>query len=166
MNTPSLRTHAAALATAHASAVTNGAMMLLSPLLLAGCAGSPPAAEPRPAVSSSTSAPTPRPPRSASWQRPGVQVDLTDCADATAVRNRLRLDFTQRELDFVGFDEVSLARCIEDLVAAELAWRTKPDEPTLAARRGAAIDAWVAAATEARFRRVAGAASCIPPPRD
>ncbi|HEX5054003.1 MAG TPA: hypothetical protein VFZ65_19650 [Planctomycetota bacterium] len=123
----------------------------VAPLLLlglAGCAAKP--AEAPPAM------------LSPAW----LTMDtLADLRTGEQMRAYLGAGLAERELDHVGFDQVSLAQCIEQVVAAALDDRARPgDEPTRR-RLVDAVELYLDVMQETTVRRTAGAASCLPPVR-
>jgi hypothetical protein len=87
---------------------------------------------------------------------------LIGLTTASAMRAWLQSGLTERELNRVGFDEVTIAQCIDRIAAAELARRAQPADQLVLDRLDDAVDLYYAAVREAYVRRDAGAASCIP----
>ena len=83
---------------------------------------------------------------------------------ADEMRVYLTAGLAKNELDHVGFDQVTIAECVDRVVAAALDHRARGDQPTRTKLLNA-IDLYFAAKQEAFVRRTAGAASCIPGPR-
>lgn len=81
------------------------------------------------------------------------------------MRACLRDGRTDAELGYVGFDQVSVAECIEQVVAAVREDRARPGSQETYRRLTRAVDLCVAATREAAIRRSAGAAPCLPPVR-
>lgn len=90
---------------------------------------------------------------------------LTSLPTADAMRAFLRGGFEARELERVGFDQVTLAACIDDVVAAALAARADGATEANRQRLTETVQAYADASREAAVRRAAGAASCLPTTR-
>lgn len=68
----------------------------------------------------------------------------------------------ESELNHVGFDQVTIAACIDDVVLAAMEDRARAGSPETRTRLTKALELYFAAMREARVRRSAGAASCLP----
>lgn len=122
-------------------------------LLSAACAGS--AVPPSGGVATERASTGP-------FSGPEMSARLADLATAPAMRLRLAAGLTDRELNHVGFDEVTIAQCIDRIVAAELARRGRPEDQLVLGQLDDAVGLYHAAKREAYVRRGAGAANCIP----
>lgn len=80
---------------------------------------------------------------------------------ADEMRVHLTAGLAKNELNHVGFDQVTIAECVDRVVAAGLDHRARGDRPSRD-RLLNAIDLYLAAKREALVRRHAGAASCLP----
>jgi hypothetical protein len=81
------------------------------------------------------------------------------------VRDYLQTGLETHELTHVGFDQVTIAQCMDDVVSALEDHRQHHGDAVAAKTLTDAAAAYLAARAEAAVRRVAGAATCLPPPR-
>ena len=81
---------------------------------------------------------------------------------ADEMRAGLMTGLTASELDHVGFDQVTIADCIERVVQAALHDRSNAGSQEVRKRLTLSMDLYFAAMREAAVRRFAGAASCMP----
>jgi hypothetical protein len=117
------------------------------------------------ACSGAARPPAPRDPsRSLAELQAGERLNqsLSDCKTAEELRANLAAGLSRQELARIGFDEVSLAQCIELLIPAILAYRARPEDPAARERLGDTAGQFLVAQREAMVRRTAGAASCLP----
>lgn len=90
---------------------------------------------------------------------------LAACATAEEMRAHLVAGLTRQELQFVGFDQVTIAECVDHVVAATLEARRQPNDAQVRSRLSEWNALYLAARREAEVRRTAGAATCLPPVR-
>jgi len=90
---------------------------------------------------------------------------VLDTMSMDAARTCLQDRLSKEDLHHVGFDQVTLAQCIDQLLGALETQRQQPDAPGATSEVRDAADAYLAARREAIVRRTAGAASCLPPMR-
>jgi hypothetical protein len=88
-----------------------------------------------------------------------------DTLSLDAARTRLQDRLTEEELHHVGFEQVSVAQCIDRLLDALESQRQQPNAPGARGELRDAAHDYLAAQEEALVRRTAGAASCLPPLR-
>lgn len=81
---------------------------------------------------------------------------------ADEMRACLRDGLEESELHHVGFDQVTIAQCIEDVVMAAMHDRSGAGGPQARIRLTESLQVYFAAMREAAVRRSAGAASCLP----
>jgi hypothetical protein len=122
-----------------------------------GAASQPAAAAPR----QRPVAPLPRT-DSAMSQATLLLQELVGCKDAAEMRVCLEAGLPPRELLHVGFDQVSLAQCVDRVIAAFEGSRQRPGEARVRERVADAVDAYLAARHEAAVRQSAGKATCLP----
>jgi len=91
---------------------------------------------------------------------------LTDLKTADEIRSQLAAGLEEKELNHVGFDQVTIAQCMDDVTSAVLDTRERPRDPLVLERLSDSVALYLAARREAAVRRVAGAASCLPPMRN
>lgn len=81
---------------------------------------------------------------------------------ADEMRAPLGDGLTANELHHLGFDQVTIAECIDRVVAAALHDRASAGSDEARKRLLDCLDLYFAATREAAVRRSAGAASCLP----
>lgn len=129
------------------------ALGLLVALVVPGLAACTAPREAAPAtVAAATGAPF-------AWSRLGLPDDLRSADD---VRAHLRRGLREDELERIGFDELSIAECIEQIVAALEQERLARGDPGVCARLREWETLYIAVVKDASLRRCIGAASCIP----
>ena len=94
-----------------------------------------------------------------------TDTSLPAFATAEQMRAHLVAGLTRQELQFVGFDQVTIAECVDHVVAATLEARRQPDDAQVRSRLSEWNALYLAARREAEVRRTAGAATCLPPVR-
>jgi len=94
-----------------------------------------------------------------------TDTSLPAFATAEQMRAHLVAGLTRQELLFVGFDQVTIAECVDHVVAATLEAQRKPDDAQVRSRLSEWNALYLAARREAEVRRTAGAATCLPPVR-
>lgn len=94
-----------------------------------------------------------------------TDTSLAAFATAEDMRAHLEAGLTLQELQFVGFDKVTIADCVDHIVAASFEARRQPDDPKVRSRLSEWNALYLAARREAEVRRTAGAATCLPPVR-
>ena len=139
---------------------------LTTPLLiaLAACAGAVSSANDVRAPRSDTSPfadPTLRDDPTA-FARAFLMQDLGQCRTAVELRTCLEADLPRSDLHYVGFDQVTIAQCIDNIIPALETNRVRPDDARAQATMSEWIDCYVAAVREARIRRSIGTQSCLP----
>jgi hypothetical protein len=93
----------------------------------------------------------------------GALIDtLARFQTADEMRAYLRAGLTKNEINYVGFDQVTVAECIDRVVAAAMDDRSKPGSQEIRARLDESLEIYFAAIDEAAVRRTAGAAPCLP----
>ena len=88
--------------------------------------------------------------------------DLKELPTAEKQRARLEGDVGWHDLERVGFDDVSIAQCIDNIVAALAEMRRQPADKHDEAKLSEWLDLYLGAKREALVRRHAGAANCLP----
>jgi hypothetical protein len=78
------------------------------------------------------------------------------------IRACLQDGLTQSELSRLGFDQVTIGECIDRVVRATLDGRSGAGDPAARKRLTDSLELYFAATREAKVRRSAGAASCLP----
>ena len=109
--------------------------------------------------------PAARSPSAASATRAHVDWVVGDLAGLTtveALRTHLEAGLEQKELHFVGFGEVTVAQCVDRVIAAVQDARQRPGDSLAHAKLSDAVADWLDAMREATVRRSAGRASCLP----
>jgi hypothetical protein len=87
---------------------------------------------------------------------------LADCKTADEIRTQLAAGLEERELQHVGFDQVTIAQCIDSVAQAVLDLRDRPGDQLVFRQLADSVDLYHSAWREAMVRRRAGAASCLP----
>jgi hypothetical protein len=88
--------------------------------------------------------------------------ELAGCDSREQARAALVGDLKQRDLEYVGFDQVALGHCIDGVLAAWATARAAPDDAAASARLTAAVASFARVRRDLVFARCAGAASCLP----
>lgn len=138
---------------------------LLRLCLFAACAADPPSACEAPPQRMADDSPTTRSVSPLPRASDALFDALARCPTADEMRAQLEAGLTRQELHIRGFDDATIAECIDNLIAAALDSRKQPDRPRVRARLDESADLFVAVQREAMVRRYAGAASCLPPVR-
>lgn len=94
-----------------------------------------------------------------------MDTSLPAFATAEEMRAHFEAGFTRQELQFVGFDKVTIAECVEHIVAASFEARRQPNDPKVRSQLSEWNALYLAARREAEVRRTAGAATCLAPVR-
>lgn len=115
-------------------------------IALAACAGTPSHPARDPAV----------------MARAFLMQDLRALKAPDEIRTRLKADLAQVELGYVGFEGVTLAKCIDDLVTEVLRSGAQQGDASESATLTASMDLYLAVLREARVRRSIGRDSCLP----
>jgi len=87
---------------------------------------------------------------------------LASLRTADEMRACLRDGLKEGEINYVGFDQVTIAECIDQVVSAALDDRARAGSQVARRRLTESLDLYFAVMREAAVRRSAGAASCLP----
>ena len=128
-------------------------MALAASSWLASCASATPASSPAAAPESPTAKFSPK----SQWI-----ATLATLGTADDMREYLRTGLRENELRRVGFDQVTIAECIERVVASALEDRSSRGALPARRRLTESLATYFDAVHEAMVRRSAGAASCLP----
>ena len=88
--------------------------------------------------------------------------DLARLPTRDEMRSHLEEGLEANEVNYRGFDQVTVAECIDRVVAAAMDDRANPDSQMARARLVESLDVYFDAKREARIHRWAGAAPCQP----
>ena len=113
------------------------------------------------AASSSDAAPVaPRQP--AQFQMLWTIDELARIQTGDEMRVHLREGLEPNDINYVGFDQITVAQCIDRVVAAAMDDRSNPGSQQARARLVESLEIYFDAKREAVIRRMAGAAPCQP----
>jgi hypothetical protein len=90
-----------------------------------------------------------------------VTNQLLECRTSAEMRTLLAGGMPERELQRFGFDQVTLAECIDCVLVCAAAFRERPEDPVVAAKLADSVDLYLAVQRDINVGRTAGAASCI-----